>query len=217
MEKEKYETQKDLFYILENWVNGDYQANYLRTINRENKKYLISDCQRYVKSWDVPGQDYKYTFIYKWARKYFKDDSELGFRRSIDRNSNTDGVMNYSLVQPYEVQCNEDFKKLFEGKHLSLYDFNIPTNHPFSGWDLKTVSYLKSLFKTNEVYVFFDDGIERKPQSDLHKTGTLFHMNHFGIDKKFIKNDLQYYNRTIIFWLFENRLVFKYESGKDTW
>lgn len=73
-------------YILENWVNDDFVSNYLRFINRENKIYLISDVQRTVRSYDEEPR--KMVHVYKWATKFFKDNSETLITKILKPHNN---------------------------------------------------------------------------------------------------------------------------------
>ncbi len=118
----------NLRYIVENWVNGNYTKNRLHTITRENKKYLIADKQRDVKSYDK--DPHEYVFEYRYAEKFVKDKSPLGFRRSITRRSNTDGVMTYKTTEdPSTLLCSHTFHEVFGN---DLRDIQDPTKYPLA-------------------------------------------------------------------------------------
>jgi len=236
-------------YILETWINGDFISRFLRPITRENNKYLISDVQRTVKDWKA--KEHEYVFIYKWAQKYVKDSTNpLGFRRSIGRLDNTDGVMSYQVTEdPSILKCPYTYDEVFGNDLRDIQDpfdnplrtathfntsFNldrwmiiperkdniVPTGNEFRDsieiWDNKLVMYIKDLFKVPAVYYLFDEIQEHKKRTILTNSMTLFHINIFrGIENKSIPDN--YYNRTIGYWLFDDKLVFQYEDGKNTW
>lgn len=236
-------------YVLENWVNGDFVSNHLRYINRENKKYYVSDVQRTVKSYDKEPR--QYVHIAKWATRFFKENSELGFRRSVTNLCNTDGVMTYSISDDLSFfKCKYTFEEVFEQdlrkiqsekdyplwqkiRHsltntsnsnnkdnwvISLTEQGLEPDGTIGGWDNNIIFFLKERFKVTHVYsTSYEKIIEYNKQSILTKTGTLFHINHFGgYNKKEISFEDNYFNRTIMFWLFDDRLVFQYEQGKET-
>ena len=167
-------------YILENWVNGDFVSNHLGYVNRENKKYLISDVQRTVRSYDEEPR--KMVHIYKWATKFFKDSSEFGFRMSVTHLINTDGAMTYEVFNsPSECKCKYSFEEVFgndlrdiqdkENEPLSTlyvmkemgYGGNVPDDKFFKlmlteqacevgRLDYDIIMHLKDLFKVSKVF-----------------------------------------------------------------
>ena len=86
--------------------------------------------------------------------------------------------------------------------------------HPIGGWDAPITKYLEETFKV-PVYNLYENIREHWKLSKLSKSGTLMHITHFGNDKEVITFDENYHNRTIMFWLFKDKLVFQYEDGKD--
>ena len=227
-------------YVLENWVNGDFIRNHLRYINRENKKYYISDVQRTIKSYD--NEPIEYVHIYKWATKLFKDNSKLGFRRSITHLSNTDGVMTYSVFKsPAECKCKYSFEEVFGNDLRDIQDpqdsplrsnIYMEKHSPIAKRDKKGYykiwlhkeedntdvfcNALRELFNVKDIYITYDIN-EHKKESILTKSATLFHIINFGEGKKSISVENNRHNNTILFWLFDDRLVYQHESGKDTW
>ena len=228
-------------YVLEHWVNGDYETRGLRLITRENKRYYVADVQRYFKDFEK-GVDLR-TFNYKWAAKFTKCNNELGFKRSITHLSNTDGTMRYQVFDsPAECKCPYTFDEVFshdvrdiqdkDNSPLREYarleelghgrDYKIKpdkcelSDHPIDGWDTEIVKKMMELFNVTDVYEVRDRISEYRNKSILTKSATLLHIIHFNLEKKEITFDENYNNRTIIFWLFDDKLVFQYEEGKDT-
>lgn len=229
-------------YVLEHWVNGDYESRSLRLITRENKRYYVADVQRYFKDFEK-GVNLR-TFHYNWAVKFAKCNNELGFRRSITRRSNTDGVMHYTVYNsPSECKCPYTFEEVFgrdvreiqNPKNAPLRDYlrkeergrtpdykieigkcELP-EHPIDGWDNEVIKKLMELFKVSDVYEVHSRIDEYRDKSILTKSATLLHIIHFNLEKKEITFDENFYNRTILFWLFDDKLVFQYEEGKDIW
>ena len=241
-------------YVLEHWVNGDFIHRCLRHINRENDKYYISDVQRAANYSKEPTT---YTHLYKWATKFFKDPkSELGFRRSVTNQSNTEGVMEYTVMDsPAECKCpykfeeifdvdirtiqskndnplmmknemwkDKDTKKRFEGREAEFFKIRLmecgTEKKDFFGstHDYKSTERMKKMFHVKHVYRICEmASIDEHPkQTILSKSGTLFHMLH-STDKKVVTSDISHENRTITFWLFDDKLVYQYDSGKSTW
>lgn len=231
-------------YILHHWVNGEYESKSLRYINRENKKYYISDVGR-------TSQDYKKNidkkiFIYDWAIKLVKDNTnELGFKRSLGKKANLDGIMNYTILDSdslNKTKCQYTFDELFntdlrelqteEQYPLAIYLRRNKTESIFKP-DFKPelfndddIKYcygdyfyykLKELFKVNKIFSLIEKVSEHRNLSKLGKSGILFHMNHYKINEKSISLNDNKNNWSITYWLFDDCLVFQEESGKSTW
>ena len=112
-------------YVLMNWVHEKgYVSNFLRLITRENKRYFIADVQRWCAKYHDKSENNRYVFEYSWAKKLFKDsNNELGFRRSIGRRDNTDGVMTFTIFDDIsEVKCKYSFEKVFENDLRTIQD-----------------------------------------------------------------------------------------------
>jgi hypothetical protein len=113
-------------------------------------------------------------------------------------------------------QEERDIKRNFEIS-ADHFKFILYEEGEESAWDKPLIDYLKEIFKVDKVYSPNEKIIEHNHPTFLSKSGTLFHINIFNIDKELIIRDENYYNRTIMFWLFDDFLVFQYEDGKDTW
>lgn len=235
-------------YILENWVNGDFESNNLRHINRENKKYYISDTDRTAKDWRA--KNIKYVHIYKWASKFFKDpSSKLGFRRSNAERNNNDGIMTYSVfISPAQCKCKYSFNELFNvdlrtvqntedyplkmklmewdkwGKQTKLTEeeyfkiFLHEENPKPTDYNFHSTTHLKKLFGVSKVYRISEMASinEHHTYTKLSKSGTLFHVLHDTHIKE-LEQKKAHRNHTILFWLFDDKLVYQSESGKSTW
>lgn len=84
----------------------------------------------------------------------------------------------------------------------------------------ETTKHLKKLFNrlvymVNELYVKICTTHDEK--SLFRQTATHYHINHHGDDKLILTRIENKFNRTISFWLFEDRVVFKDEDGIGTW
>ncbi len=114
-------------YILEHWKHNDgYESRRLRFINRETTKQYISDNQRDVNSWDEEPR--RYNFYKKKSHRFIKNNSELGFRKSITHLCNPEGETYYTVFNnPSEVLCEYSFDELF---NKDLREIQNPENYP---------------------------------------------------------------------------------------
>lgn len=238
-------------FILDQWVNKDYRANWLRRINYETETDYVSDVQRYVKDWKIKGDNYEYVHVGKWARRYRKT-KDGGFKSVSTKLSNPDGKSILSLVTDLKtLKCKYTFEELFNTDlrniqnpeayplksllrrqernelrktkdenlfllrdHCYLSDSS-PNQNAIMGWDAKLVKYLEEQFGV-PVYDLNEKVSEWNKQSKLTQSGTYFHITHFGGEKKSLTRDENDMNRTIMFWLFDDKLIFQYEEGRDT-
>lgn len=96
------------------------------------------------------------------------------------------------------------------GDYCSLHDSS-ESSDPIMGWDREIVKYLEDTFKV-PVYNFWECLNEYNNQSILSKSLINFSILHFGDYKKCITRKENEFNRDIQFWLFKDRLVFKYTN-----
>lgn len=75
-------------------------------------------------------------------------------------------------------------------------------------------AYLKELFKV-PVYRVFSAINEYTKRTKLTSSGIGFQITHFGGDVKVIDHKVNQSNKTIMFWLFDDRLVYQWVSGQD--
>lgn len=234
-------------YILEHWVNGDHESRTLRLVTRETDKYFIADVQRDIEDYNfeeklyVFEDDYAKKYEKDSSQLGFKPNICLkeGQVSFVILDSPTQAKSSVKFEEVFDIdlrtiQHKEDYplKSLIlensrreeRGNIVEAEDYKIriwkadPNNtDPIMGWDRKITDKLGELFCTKEIYYFEDCIIERNKTTVLSKTGTMFHLNTFGIEKAAIDFNENYNNRAILFWLFDDKLIFRYEDGKDTW
>lgn len=86
----------------------------------------------------------------------------------------------------------------------------------FGGWDNQIIQYLQKEFKA-PVYRLRPIMNENNRSSKLSQSCTYMQITHFGNDKPVISRKENYHNRTILFWLFDDKLIFQYADGIGTW
>lgn len=223
-------------YILVEYTfkNGDVER-YLRYINRENKKYYISDVQRFCPH---KTDKSKYTFVYRWSAKFFKTKDGFiisNYKRLLKNNIQVkttllDSADKYKCTYSFDELFNTDLRKLQDKNdsplcyRLGLTDEeleNVKENY-FNLWlfDKSNDSdyfynKLKEIFKVSTVYR--TDEITEYDQKILTKSSTLFQFTFSGDYKKKIDRIENYENRTISYWLFNDCLIFHGNSMKKTW
>jgi hypothetical protein len=82
-----------------------------------------------------------------------------------------------------------------------------------------TSEHLKELFGVPAYHIkeHFGKMDTTHEKSIYSKTAIHYHINHFGGDKPILTFKEKYHNHTISFWLFDDKVVFRGESGIDTW
>jgi hypothetical protein len=219
--------------VLAEWINGDFRQLFLRRINRETKTQYISDVPKTCLDYD--SEPPKYGHVAKWAKRFNKlPNGEIKAR--LNHRYNSDGHYELKIVEnaSKDLLCKYSFDEVFNSKilnkwlFLEVYSENYPLkeynneedrNHPFawlrSNDRYKLKNYLYELFNV-PIYNLSDnykmdlkeeDWLDEDDNKTIfNKSMTLFHVIHFK--KK---------HYTIGFWLFEDKLVYKYDSGKSTW
>lgn len=85
-------------------------------------------------------------------------------------------------------------------------------------WNRPLMEYLRTLFEVENIYQLSDYRLEHNAiTSPIGKNGVFFHITKFAENKPFITFDEHFHCRTIVFWLFYDRLVFAYADGIDSW
>lgn len=226
--------------------NDGYVQTWLRRISRETKTQYISEVQRYFRNFEdgVNDRVFKYRWAKRYNKNsdgsisvrntHLSNPDGIHKLQVIDLLSETDLVKLrcvYSFSDLFEtdirlLQSENCYpRKLIEKRYLKclsegktfdkdrffvdVYSEN-STNH----WNEPLIKWLEDTFKV-PVYAVCDIN-EHFEQGILTKSATYLHITHFGDDKKILKTGENYHNRTICFWLFEDKLVFKYEDGKDS-
>jgi hypothetical protein len=78
--------------------------------------------------------------------------------------------------------------------------------------------YLENLFPNRQIFELSDFSLERQSEtSDLLKNAYFHQITTYGGDTKYKKSKDAFKNGTIIFWVFEDRVVYADMCGIDTW
>jgi hypothetical protein len=113
---------------------------------------------------------------------------------------------------------NKDAKEDGTRMRSYLLEEYIDLVNPERHWNAPLMQYLQ---KTFNVPIYEIMGFERvneaQHKNKLTYSKTFWHINIFNNDKPEITMNENESNRTIAFWLFEDRLVFQTEDGIDTW
>lgn len=234
-------------WVLEHWVNGGYEARYLREIHKEDKRFYYSHVQRTAHAYRE--SPVKYVHVHKWAKKFKKDPTNpLGFSRSIGERSNTDGQMHYLLlnspseaISPYryedvfetdlrQIQSTEDYplKKMLQKYQLLDAKYNtkdtdifkiIPEDTDKPNGDLWGLGEtLKKLFEVPKVYCLWNTYIDEN-DDNLTILSKSGTLFHllYNTNVKYVDSKTSHENKTICFWLFKGKLVYHCVDGYDTW
>lgn len=161
------------------------------------------------------------------------------------RRSNPDGHYNLTIVEEQELPtallCKYSYDKLFKS---AIFDIQHEKSSPHKDmknrmaknrpqfektleehlervdtdlkhWNRPLIEKLQQLFK-KPIYYCYERISEHWHQGILTESATYFHFTMFHNDKKRITADENFQNRTIVFWLFDDKMIFAYEEGKDT-
>lgn len=236
-------------YIRDEWNNGNFKRVWLRRIVAETKTQYVCHVQRDVIDYDV--KPIQYAYYSKWAKRYRKDKSELGFKTIFTKRSNPDGKSTLSLVDNLKTLiCECTFEELFD---RDVRGFQDAESYPrkilerrnerykergetyrdsykikeycvlqsskgtdvIDDWDAPITKYLEEQFEC-PVYSCYETISEYHNLSKLTKSATFLHINHFGDDKPKINEKENFFNRTIMFWYFGDKLIFYYADGMGT-
>jgi len=230
-------------YILDTWINGKYVTRWLRRINRETKTQYVSDVLRYNKNWDDDIDDMYY--VGRWAKRYAKTPN--GFKYIATNRSSPDGKSHLTLVDKLgDVKCVETFEKLFqtdvrtfmsdnsEDESGVIFDIKLRYKENIKDEHFKLERYIRKATSKDDTYwnstiiKFLEDEFNlpifrfrlhlcEHENNLVLKTATHFHITHFGDDAKVVDRKVNYANKTILFWLFDDKVVFTYQDGIGTW
>jgi len=228
-------------FILTKWINAEYQMNWLRRINRQTKMHFVSDVQRALNN----GSGYTYSFMKNCAHKFrVKDDKIIPAKTRLD---NTDGEMfvrkiddfksltsKYSYDELFKIDLrtvlNKDdcsYKNLIYEfgtweKYLTpeeiknFYTMDRKVQEPYKKLDDDIVNHLTELFNL-PCYTIGRYQMERNNVSIIYKEAIFYHMNIFGGNKPIVESVDAYRNRTIVFWVFKDRVIYGIVDGIDSW
>ncbi len=200
-------------FLKDTWTNevservegGVYIVNWLRRISRETKTQYVSETRRAIKDYD--SEETEYVFIPDFAKRYKKlPNGGVGYRGSA--NANEDGYATIDWVVPSEMgvcKLKEEDVLIGYGTQDGLWE---------DGDDKSISDYLKELFKVDTVQSFYyhERGMNFRESgyTPFHHEGTNFHITHTCANGK-------YMDVTIMFWLFEGKVVYCRVSGINHW
>lgn len=217
-------------------LDSSYGMRWLRRINRQTPTAFCSDVQRTCprakgqagirREWDWNRRIY----FRKHAKRYrFTESGELV---RLARNHCKDPRSDVKLVEDLSsLRCEYTFDQLF-GSGCTLgatlrdpmqvfcwpasMEQDTSVRHlTFNYWvDLNR--YLKELFGV-PVYVSTAGHHMVTEQPRYKDTGICMHVTHLAGDQSAISQEENHNNHTIVFWLFEDRVVYCNASGISTW
>jgi hypothetical protein len=241
------EIKKGTFILEEWKNHNGYRSTWVRQLDRETKTQFISypnrsmkprvsgirnfsnhSCTRYRKTdtsikpintmLSNPDGNIELSVV--------SDFSKLTCRYSYTDLFQTDlRILQKDLdVTPLTTLQNRIDKGWYEGsttfneeKHFQLEKHIRNVSDETDHWNRPLIDYLESLFNV-PVFFISENVREHNEQSKLTESIIYMHVNHFGSkENKDITSDDSYHNRTIGFWLFNDKLVFQYEGGKENW
>lgn len=190
-------------FVLDVMIDNDYQLNWLRRITRQTKTQYIADVQYII---DFKNNLPRYKVSNHCAKRY---KLIKGVLKPIDKQYYYNHLNDITLINNFDILlCSFKYEELFKNI-IPVYVENI---------DDETVNYLKIFNKPiYQIYDFMGDIDTINGFTIFSKSAIHFHINHFGGNKD-IRTTLENRpNKTISFWLFEDKLVFKLEYGINTW
>jgi hypothetical protein len=225
-----------------NWLRRITRQSKTQLICDVQRTLLLSD--KYKKMYDA-GHDYMMGVYPRWAKRFKIKNNDI--KESITHLHNTDGVRKSTLLNgdfskllcphKYEDLFNVDIRPLFEKDSITIssaddsYNVHkdiftedrfyflsvepVTSDHDYYG---NIAGHLYDLFKV-PVYKVYDLWFKINTIHDrsIYNSGIKYHINHYGGDVPIITSKENRKNRTISFWLFEDKVVFKTEDGIDAW
>jgi len=129
----------------------------------------------------------------------------------------TDDSLTLDYSNMYFNRYNELRPGIYDERDFFVFDTEL-ISFDDDIWG-ETAKHLTELFgvpayKVDELY----NRIDTTHDHTIYKySATHYHINHHGNDAKVIGFEDHQKNRTVSFWLFEDRIVFKTNDGIDTW
>lgn len=210
-------------YVLCHWKNGEYEERWLRRINRKTSTQYISDTQRFL-DLSRKSDDYVYSVDNHSAKRFNVKNGKIQMR--MGRRFNPNGLMDVKLVEDFNLlNLNYSFEN-FESDISQLLEFydsdGRQTIFIKKADEVSPVGeYLMNLFgKDIEIYSILDffGSIDTTHENNrIAYTATKHHITIHGGNSKTISSTDNRKNTTISFWKFDNKIVWKYESGIGSW
>jgi hypothetical protein len=221
--------------------HSGYTQKWLRRITRTTKTQIIADVQ-YVGNYNSSKNNEMERMNERAFRMNLKND-QLIERQPLANNK--ESIRTVSLVEDFNsLKCdmsydelfNTDLRKIFEPTSdiIEFIDYsnkrrnieNVDSEYKISTILVNDVDHysgiakhLKDLFGNIPVYRILSQVTLNTTHDEtiFLKTAIHYHININGGDKPYITRKENSGNRTISFWLFDDKIVFQIETGIDSW
>jgi len=235
-------TQYKNKYVFSEWEHNEgFKSRWLRRITRTTKTQLIADVQRIS---DYKVKPYQYKWFQECAfRMNVKNGEPI---QRLSHLAYDDGIRKLRFVDNFNMlKCKDSFKDIFqtdirkiypENHHLITFtnefikeekikikkDFWLPTLYKIDDDFYKEIiEHFQELFGNIPVYKVkfgFSDQLETVHTKSIFSDNCIFyHITHHGNDKLSLNFDENRDNTTICFWLFDDKIIFQFESGIKSW
>ena len=195
---------------------NDNTRLFLRYINRETPSYYISEAQRFVN--------------FTNNLMYFEKD----FNHKFKKNSTSYKLLN-NLNFFKELECKVEYDFLFKTDTRVLFHEDIDSlksYNPFNSFSILENSYgfdsisrddsiialekyLKKTFDVKKTINFSNYSFNPVGSDILSLSSTIFQVTHFNQDIPQISYKLNLSNKSIVYWLFEDKIVYSIVIGID--
>jgi hypothetical protein len=172
------------------------RLSYLSSNEGERKLTLIED-------FSILKCKYSYNELFDTdVRKFLSSDSDMledmnWWKTQFEKDKDKLKVENTDFVFKFETEevVKVDSCWYTTAEHLKTL-FGVPAYHIKEHFGKMNTTHEKSIYSDTAIH---------------------YHVNHNGGDKSVLTFKENYHNDTISFWLFEDKVVFRGESGIDTW
>lgn len=159
-------------------------------------------------------KDFKKDLLCKYSYDELFETDVRELQKGMEEHNNPVKMKLWRLEKDYY----KNYKNWDEDKYFKISFDLSNVSEKEDHWNKPLVDYLEETFGVPVYNIWNDKVREHNTQGKLCESMTLMHVNHFGgVDKKKISREENECNRTIGFWLFEDRIIFQDEDGKDTW
>lgn len=198
-----------------------YAQRWLRRINRCTPNSYCSDVQRAPKRTKGKWDWGKRVYTHKWAKRYRVDKD--GSIKRLSRNHKPIQDNPVKVVSDFEsLRCLYTYDELFGsgmtlGGHTPthIWKANVQEDGLHS-YPIPFVLHLQELFGVS-VWICSAGYSYIQEDERYRSTVTYTHVTSFGGDRDVISAVENESNRTVLFWLFENKLVICDGGGISSW